>query len=78
MLQFADNSTDAIEILKSAYRTCSIHLGLGSAKDNNFKLILYSYKNLTVYDDKNYTYANYHPQMDGVAYWDKHVQPSKN
>ena len=29
------------------------------------------------YDDKNYThYASNHPKKTGIAYFDKHVQPS--
>ena len=37
----------------------------------------YSYKTLNIYDDKNYThYGANHPKMPGVAYFDKHVQPS--
>ena len=37
----------------------------------------YSYKTLNIYDDKNYThYGANHPKLPGVAYFDKHVQPS--
>jgi hypothetical protein len=33
---------------------------------------------VNIYDDKNYTHYNssYHPQKAGIAYFDKHVQPS--
>jgi hypothetical protein len=37
----------------------------------------YSYKTLNIYDDKNYThYGANHPKIAGVAYLDKHRQPS--
>lgn len=42
-------------------------------------MLEYSYKTLNVYDDKNYTnYAPNHQKIPGVAYFDKHVQPSKD
>jgi hypothetical protein len=30
------------------------------------------------YDDRNYSYTGEHPKIEGVAYFDKHVQPSKD
>ena len=34
---------------------------------------------LNIYDDKNYThYGPNHPKLPGIAYFDKHVQPSKD
>lgn len=42
-------------------------------------MLEYSYKTLNIYDDKNYThYAPNHQKVPGVAYFDKHVQPSKD
>ncbi len=39
----------------------------------------YAFKTLNIYDDKNYTnYGANHPKLPGVAYFDKHVQPSKD
>lgn len=39
----------------------------------------YAYRTLNIYDDKNYTnYGANHPKLPGVAYFDKHVQPSKD
>ena len=67
----------AIAFLNSTHRTCAIHIGLGSVEDHSFRMIEYSYKTLNVYDDKNYNhYSKNHPQRNGVAYWDKHAQPS--
>ncbi len=37
----------------------------------------YAEKALNIYDDKNYThYGANHPKKEGLAYFDKHVQPS--
>ena len=67
----------AIEFLNTTHRTCAIHIGLGSVEDHSFRMIEYAYKTLNVYDDKNYNhYTKAHPKKEGVAYWDKHVQPS--
>jgi hypothetical protein len=34
---------------------------------------------VNIYDDKNYThYGANHPKVPGIAYFDKHVQPSGN
>lgn len=34
---------------------------------------------MNIYDDKNYThYGANHPKLPGIAYFDKHVQPSGN
>ena len=40
----------------------------------------YSQNVLNNYDDKNYTNYNpkSHPKMNGIAYFDKHVQPSND
>lgn len=46
-------------------------------EDKSFRMFEYSYKTLNIYDDKNYThYGANHPKLPGVAYFDKHVQPS--
>jgi len=74
----AHDLKSAIEILNKTHRTCAIHIGLGSVEDHSFRMIEYAYKSLNVYDDKNYHYTTAHPKMNGVAYWDKHVQPSGN
>lgn len=78
VLYEASNITTAIDILQKAHRTCAIHLGLSSVDDHTFRMLEYSYKTLNVYDDKNYTYTKEHPQKAGIAFFDKHVQPSKD
>ena len=46
--------------------------------DHSFRMLEYSQNILNNYDDKNYTNYNssYHPKANGIAYFDKHVQPS--
>jgi len=80
VLQFATDLDSGIQILKESHRTWQIFVGLGSREDNQLRGIEYSAKVLNVYDDKNYTtpYPNAHPQMDGVVFFDKHVQPSND
>lgn len=53
-----------------------IHIGLGSKSDNSFRGIQYAHNKVQVFDDSNYIYTDAHPQLDGVMFFDKHVQPS--
>eukprot|EP01015_Nassula_variabilis_P007751 TRINITY_DN1601_c0_g1_i1.p1 TRINITY_DN1601_c0_g1~~TRINITY_DN1601_c0_g1_i1.p1 ORF type:complete len:191 (-),score=38.81 TRINITY_DN1601_c0_g1_i1:31-603(-) len=81
VMQFGKDLDSAIDILKNSKRTCEIFLGLGSAKNNQFRAITYNQTNLEVFDDKNCTVCGSdetHPQIDGVVYLDKFWQPSKN
>jgi hypothetical protein len=78
VLYEATNITTALNILKNAHRTCAIHLGLSGVDDHSFRTLEYSYKTLNVYNDQNYTFTKEHPQKDGIAFFDKHVQPSKD
>lgn len=62
-----------------------IHLGWGSLPDKTFRGMDYASDMLHYYDDKNYTrgwnetkYTPVHPQLDGVFFFDKFVQPSGN
>jgi hypothetical protein len=56
-----------------------IHLGFGSLPDNTFRGLDYAHNFVTFFDDSNYThYSDSHPQLDGIFYYDKHVQPSNN
>lgn len=73
----AHNLESALEILQTTHRTCAIHIGIGSVEDKSFRMMEYAYKTLNIYDDKNYThYGDNHPKMPGMAYFDKHAQPS--
>lgn len=56
-----------------------IHLGWGSLPDNTFRGMDYAANMLYYYDDKNYThYTDVHPQLNGLFFYDKQVQPSGN
>jgi hypothetical protein len=77
ILYDAHNLESAISILSTTHRTCAIHIGLASVEDKSFRMFEYSEKDLNIYDDKNYThYGANHPKKAGLAYFDKHVQPS--
>lgn len=66
-------------MLTKTPRTCAIHLGVASVADRNFRMFEYSQNTLNNYDDNNYThYAATHPKIKGIAYFDKHVQPSND
>jgi len=71
IMQFAPDLDGAMDQLKKAHRTCSIHVGVASSKDNAFHGVEYSYNTLNIYNDKNYSfYSEAHPQMDSVFFWD--------
>lgn len=76
VLYEANNITSALDILSNTHRTCAIHIGLSGVDDHSFRMLEYAFKTLNVYDDKNYTFTKNHPKIDGVAFFDKHVQPS--
>lgn len=78
VLYEAVDMESALSILSNAHRTCAIHLGLSSSVDHEFRMLEYSEKILNNYDDNNYTNYNAksHPKKKGIAYFDKHVQPS--
>jgi len=60
-LQFAHNIDEALEQMKESHRTCSIYLGVGSSVNNTFRIIEYSYKEFTIYDDTNWHFDENHP-----------------
>jgi hypothetical protein len=77
ILYEANDLKSAMEILEKTHRTCAIHIGLASATDHSFRMFEYSENILNTYDDTNYThYGANHPKKQGIAYFDKHVQPS--
>eukprot|EP00761_Pharyngomonas_kirbyi_P012196 gb/GECH01012223.1/.p1 GENE.gb/GECH01012223.1/~~gb/GECH01012223.1/.p1 ORF type:complete len:436 (+),score=87.35 gb/GECH01012223.1/:1-1308(+) len=77
ILQFDMDVDSALSRIASAKRTCSIFVGLGDSKMNQFRAVEYSHENVTVLDDKNFpAYPPDHPQMNGLVFIDKHVQPS--
>ena len=63
--------------LIAAARTAMLHLGFGSLPDNTFRGVDYASNLVIFYNDQNYTrYSAEHPQMNGIFFYDKHVQPS--
>jgi len=80
LLQFGTDLASSVEMLESADRTWQMFLGVGSVEDNKLLGFEYAAKELIVYDDQNYTtpYPEAHPQLDGIVYWDRYVQPSNN
>ena len=79
VLYEAKNMSQALSLLTKAHRTCAIHIGIGSVADHSFRMFEYAQHTLNNYDDKNYThYGASHPKKDGIAYFDKHVQPSNS
>ena len=67
----------AVSRIENANRTCSIFVGVGSAKEDFFDVIEYSYEEVNVYNDTNFpAYPPDHDLMDGVVFVDKHTQPS--
>jgi hypothetical protein len=54
-----------------------IHLGFGSLPDKLFRGVDFASNFVTFYNDQNYThYSDAHPQLNGVFYYDKYIQPS--
>ncbi|EGD75487.1 hypothetical protein PTSG_06561 [Salpingoeca rosetta] len=75
--QYDRTLSDALNRVYNNRRTCSIHLGVGSRHDQQFRAVEYGHEEVLVYDDLNYpTYLPAHPQMDGLVFINKHVQPS--
>lgn len=63
--QFDRTLDDTINRIVNNKRTCSVHLGVGSRLDNQFRVIEYSHEEVFVYDDKNFpAYPPAHPLFD--------------
>jgi len=77
ILQYDQDITSALNRIANAVRTCSIFIGLGDPV-NKFRVIEYSYDNVTIYNDQNYPEYPAHPRMANLLYVNKHVQPSND
>ena len=79
-VQFSNNIVDVYNNLAGSQRTMKIHGGWSSLPDNTFRGMNYAQNFLYLYDDKNYTHYDpvSHPQLDGVFFFDKHVQLSSD
>ena len=74
-VQFSNNMAEVESFLLSTKRTMKIHGGWGSLPYAEFRGMDYAANYVNFYDDKNYTHYNaeFHPQMEGVFFYDKHV-----
>ena len=75
ILQFANGTDDAIAIARAAKRTWSVWLGFGDTT-NKFRAVSYTEANVTAFDDTSLPGETSQPAFAGVAYIDKHPQPS--
>jgi len=78
ILQYDADIDSALNRIYNAQRTCSIFVGLGDNKINQFRAVEYSEEYVRVGDDVNFPEWDGHPSMANVVYIDKHVQPSSN
>jgi len=79
-VQFSKNLADVEKFLTETKRTMMIHTGWGSLPDNSFRGADIAANFVKFYDDKTWIapFTAAHPQMDGVFYYDKLLQPSDN
>lgn len=75
-----DMDTDqALSRVATANRTCAIWLGIADNNNDQFKLLQYSYRNVDIFNDKNFpAYPPYHDLFEDLIFVDKHVQPDHN
>ncbi|KRX04245.1 hypothetical protein PPERSA_11369 [Pseudocohnilembus persalinus] len=78
LAEFELTIQDLDDALWNTDRTCRIHVGIASAESQTFQGVNYSWKVIEFFNDQNYTYTEAHPQLDGIMYFDKHVQPSND
>eukprot|EP00744_Colponema_vietnamica_P003595 GILI01005486.1.p1 GENE.GILI01005486.1~~GILI01005486.1.p1 ORF type:complete len:346 (+),score=79.60 GILI01005486.1:142-1179(+) len=77
VLEYTSTTAEAIASIQNANRTCSIHVGIGSAADNDFSGLLIAAKYFDVPSASSMVWPG-HPYYPGVLYWDSHKQPSQN
>ena len=68
VLQFSQNLDDALNNLNQTDRTCSIYLGIGSQRDNTYRIIEYAETEFRVYNDGNWKNDPAHPRMPGMIW----------
>ena len=78
ILQFDTDIDDALTRIANAHRTCSIYVGVGDGETSTFRALEYAHDYIEIFNDHNYPTDPNHPQMDGLVYIDKHVQPSSD
>ncbi len=79
ILNFDSSIDEALSRIASSHRTCSIHLGVGAARDKDpFRLVDYSVNDVHIYNDVNFPEYGAHTNKGSLLYYDKTVQPSSN
>jgi isopenicillin-N N-acyltransferase-like protein len=77
ILNFDSSVDEALSRIASSPRTCSLHLGVGAARDKDpFRLVDYSVNDVHIYNDVNFPEYGTHTNKGGVLYYDQHWQPS--
>ena len=76
MVQFADTKEAAVETAQAAHRTWSVWLGVGDYASQEFVAMLYDEEAAVPYNDTTLPALTHQPAFPGVAYIDKHAQPS--
>jgi hypothetical protein len=75
LLQFANSTAEAVHMAQTAHRTWAVFLGLGDASDA-FRVVAYRQPDAVAYDDQSLPAVTKQPALQGVAYVDRHPQPS--
>lgn len=78
ILQFATSKENAVVMAQKAPRTWAIWLGFGDFASQRFLAIAYEQQQVIPYDDVTLPFATGAPAFAGVAYLDKHTQPSSS
>ncbi|KJE94496.1 hypothetical protein CAOG_05130 [Capsaspora owczarzaki ATCC 30864] len=71
ILQFDQTIDDALNRITNAHRTCSLILGVGDGKLNEFRSVQYSYSVANIFDDQNMQPYNetWHPRIENIVYY---------
>lgn len=76
IVQLAQTKEQAVEIAQKANRTWTVWLGVGDFTSQSFVAMKYEMASATPYDDKTLPAETNQTAFPGVAYIDKHPQPS--
>lgn len=76
ILQFAHTKEEAVQIAQTAKRTWGVWLGVGDYASQEFTAMLYQEVSAVAYDDHTLPSLTNQTEFEGVAYLDKHAQPS--
>jgi len=78
ILQFATSKESAIIMTQKTARTWGVWLGFGDIASQRFLAIMYDAEQVIAFDDVTLPFATGAPAFTGVAYIDKHTQPSSS